>query len=266
MAKPLDRKHKIEHVPLGRIKVSQLAQRELRPNRVNALLSGFDIDRIGIPVLSYRAGTYWNVDGQHRIAALKQWLGPNWEEQKIECQVFQGLDEAQEAAMFLQLNNMLPVNVFDKFMTAITAGLDTECAIRDVVEKQGLHISHGGAGSVSCVAALSDVFDRSDSQTLGRTLRIIRDAYGDSGFRSSVIRGIGQLCHRYNGELDEQVAKQKLGDARGGVNGLLNRATEIALRTGNSKSFCIAAAAVDIINSGRGGGKLPSWWKTEEAA
>ena len=28
---------------------------------------------------------------------------------------------------------------------------------------------------------------------------------------------------------------------------------------------CVAAAAVDVINRGKGGKKLPSWWKTEAA-
>jgi len=34
-------------------------------------------------------------------------------------------------------------------------------------------------------------------------------------------------------------------------------------QTGNPKGHCVAAAAVDIYNGGRGGRKLPSWWRTD---
>jgi hypothetical protein len=46
----------------------------------------------------------------------------------------------------------------------------------------------------------------------------------------------------------------------GGVNGLLGRAEQIRRQTGNPKNHCVAAAAVEAINRGRGGKKLPSWW------
>ena len=35
---------------------------------------------------------------------------------------------------------------------------------------------------------------------------------------------------------------------------------QVRRQTGNQRGQCVAAAAVDIINAGRGGVKLPSWW------
>lgn len=260
----IERKSKIEFVALGKMQVSELAQREVRDYRVDALVSSFDPDRLGHPVLNFRSGRYFIMDGQHRIAAVKRWIGAGWEDSTIECQVFRGLSESDEAEMFLRLNDTLNVSAFDKFKKAVAAGRPTENAIDAAVLAQGLHISKRKTpGSVSAVSALVKVFKRSDAATLGRALRIIRDAYGDSGFDSFVIDGIGHLCHRYNGAIDEQSVKEKLGNARGGVKGLLNKANTIHLNTGNAKPQCIAAAAVEIINQGRGGGKLPSWWKVE---
>lgn len=261
----IERKSKIEYVALGEMYVSELGQRELREYRVDSLVSDFDPDRLGHPVLNYRGDRYYIMDGQHRIAALRKWNGPGWEKVTIECQVFQNLTDAEEAEMFLRLNDVLSVSVFDKFAKAVTAGRLTENAIKKAVEAQGLTVSkHKTPGSIGAVGSLLKVYKRSNAQTLGRALRIIRDAYGDAGLEGSVVDGIGHLCQRYNGLLDEQAAKKKLGDARGGVKGLLNRSTEIHLRTGNSRPLCIAAAAVDIINSGSGGKKLPSWWKGAE--
>ncbi len=48
-----------------------------------------------------------------------------------------------------------------------------------------------------------------------------------------------------------------------GVSGLTNKAETLRKQTGNPRGHCIAAAAVEIINSGRGGKKLASWWRNE---
>lgn len=259
----MQRKSKTEFISLEKFHVSEFAQREAREYRVDELVSEFDIDRIGIPVVNFRDGRYYVMDGQHRIVALKRWLGADWKNCQIEVQVFSGLSEEEEAEMFLRLNNTLRVGLFDKFSKALTAGREEEVEVKRTVEAQGLTISkHKTPGSISAVGSLLKIYKRSNANTLGRSLRIIRDAYGDAGFEAAIIDGIGHLCQRYNGSLDEQTAKERLSTARGGVKGLLNRATEIHLRTGNAKPLCVGAAAVDIINSGKGGSKLPSWWKT----
>jgi hypothetical protein len=54
----------------------------------------------------------------------------------------------------------------------------------------------------------------------------------------------------------------KLAGVHGGVNGLLGNAEKVRRETGNQKAHCVAAAAVDIINRGKGSKRLPSWWKS----
>lgn len=253
-------------VPLGKMHIlSRHAQRsKLNESRVNYLLSNFDLDRIGLPVLNERENvTYYILDGQHRIETLKRWLGDGWEKQKIECEVFVGLKEAEESAMFLALNDTLRVGAMDKFRASVNAGFLDQVHIQKIIEGAGLCISTDKIpGAVSAVGTLERVYRRSDGNTLARSLRVIRDAFGDAGFRSQVIDGIGHLCHRYNGVLEERTAVEKLGNVHGGVNGLLGKAEVLHKQTGNAKAQCVAAAAVDIIN-GRGRRKLPSWWKSE---
>lgn len=78
-----------------------------------------------------------------------------------------------------------------------------------------------------------------------------------------VIEGIGVLCQRYNGELDDERAVKQWGNAHGGVNGLLNKAAATKAAMGKPLSECIASAATDIYNAGGGGrGRLPKWWKS----
>lgn len=246
---------------------SPRAQRELKKHRVDELVANFDLDVFGQPEVSWRDGKYFIIDGQHRIAALKVWLDKGWEIQKIECRVYQGLTEAEEADMFDRLNDVLIVSSFDKFKSRVTAGRETECAISAIIKTEGLVISRDKIpGAVHAVGTLVRVYNRSSGEVLARSLRIIRDAYGDAGFEAGVIDGIGHLCQRYNGALDEQLAVQKLSETRGGVNGLLGKATILHKQTGNSRSQCVAAAAVDIINANRTPGtkRLPSWWKAQK--
>lgn len=252
---------RLRSIPLGRIRVNQYAQRDLKPSRVEHLVAEFDLDRIGIPDVSERDGAYYVVDGQHRIEATKVWLGDGWEDQKIQCRVWTGLTEAEEADLFDRLNDTLTVSAFDKFRIRVNAGRPVQCDIDRQVRLEGLVISRDKVGgAIGAVGTLEKVYRRSDAQTLGRTLRIIRDAYGDSGLEAPVIDGIGHLCQRYNGQLDDAAAVKKLGGANGGVGGLIGKANIIREKMGTSKSIAVAAAAVEFINSGKGGKKLPSWW------
>jgi hypothetical protein len=267
------RAYRTQEVPIGKMTISRRVQRDLKQHRVNELVANFDLDDFGQPVVSWRDGVYYIIDGQHRIAALKEWLGKGWEIQKIECRVYQGLNEAEEADMFDRLNNVLIVSSYDKFKVRVTAGREAESLIDKIIKQEHLVISRDKIpGAVRAVGTLVRVFNRSDGEVLARSLRIIRDAFGDPGFEAQVIDGVGHLCQRYNGALDEKMAVEKLSETRGGVHGLLGKARVLHKQTGNSHAQCVAAAAVEIINArgggGTGGRRLPSWWKAskEEAA
>lgn len=257
----IEREARLRWVPIDKMRVSPLAQRTLNQARVDRLLAEFDLEQFGTPTVSERDGHYFVIDGQHRIEALKAFLGEE-EGQKVQCWTYTGLSEEEEADKFDRLNDVLAVHAFDKFKVRVTAGREVETDIDRIVRAQGLCISRDAIpGAVRGVGTLRRVYSRSDAATLARALRIIRDSFGDSGFEAPVIDGIGLLCQRYNGDLEEDVAVKKLASLNGGVNGLLGKAENLRRQTGNYKSHCVAAAAVEVINTGRGGKKLPSWWK-----
>ncbi len=255
----------LENVRLGSMAIPTHAQREFRPHRADKLLSEFDLDMLGLPVMSERRGVFYVLDGQHRIDALKRWLGVGWEDQRVQCRVYHGLTEAEEADKFSRLNDAMAVSVFDKFRIGVNANYEVETKIKKVVESEGLKISRDAVpGAIGAVGTLRRVYMRSSDKVLGKTLRIIRDGFGDAGFEASVIDGIGHLVQRYDGLIDEATASTQLSNVHGGVKGLLNRATTLHKQTGGLRAHCVAAAAVDVINAKRGGKKLPSWWKTQE--
>jgi hypothetical protein len=254
---------RLRWVPLTQMRVNPLAQRDLNHARVSELAACFDVEQMGTPTVSYRGGWYYLVDGQHRIEALKCWLG-SWEDQQVQCWTCEGLSEAAEAELFLALNDTLTVGAFAKFKVAVAAGRDAEADVDRIVRALGLRIARGGGG-ICAVATLRRVHARGGPAVLSRALRIIRDAYGAAGLEGPVIEGIGLVCQRYDGQLSEQRAIQRLSSAHGGVSGLVSRAGQLRQSTGSATAQCVAAAAVDLINRGSGGKnkKLPSWWRAQ---
>lgn len=257
----VERTARLRWVSLADIKVNPAAQRELKQYRVEHILAKLDLDQIGNPVVNERNGSYYCIDGQHRIEALRQF---GFSDETIQCWVHVGLTQEEEAERFLSLNDILVVEAHAKFNAAVTAGRPNECEINQVVRANGCVVSRQSSlpGSIGGVGTLLRIYGRSDSAVLGRTIRIARNAYGDSGLEASILDGIGLLCQRYNGDLDDIAAADRLGRLAGGANGLLGAAEVLRRKTGAYRNHCVAAAAVDIINRGKGGKKLPSWWKS----
>jgi hypothetical protein len=259
----IERDARLRWVPLAQMRVNPLAQRNLNQARVNQLAACFDPEHMGAPVVSHRGEWFYLIDGQHRIEALKRWLG-SWDGQEAQCWCYEGLSEAAEAEQFLRLNDTLTVNAFAKFKVAVQAGRDAEGDVDRIVRALGLRIAAGrSSGAISAVATLRRVYDRGGPAVLSRALRIIRDAYGDAGLDGPVIDGIALLCQRYDGDLTEQHAVARLAATHGGVNGLLSRAGQLRQGTGAAQADCVAAAAVELINRGNGRSKLAPWWRAE---
>jgi hypothetical protein len=262
----VERSARLAWVPVGLMRVPTMAQRELKAARADHIAANMDLEQLGTPTLSKRSGHFYIIDGQHRVEAFKQWNGDGWEHQQLHCFVYEGLSEEDEAEIFLKLNDVLAVQAFDKFRIGFNAGRSEELEISAIVQAAGLTISQSKAeGAIGAVGTLRRVYRREGASVLGRALGIIRDAYGTPGLEAPVIDGMGLLCGRYNGDLDTSRAVTRLKSANGGLAGLMNRAYFAKNQTNAPLNQCVAAAAVDIINRGKGGKKLPSWWKGEAA-
>lgn len=262
MAETLTMASKVLPVAIDKMRVSSNAQRDLNAGRVAYLAENFNPEEMGYPVVNARDGFYFIIDGQHRIESLKLWLGgDSWKAQKVDCRVYSGLTEKQEADMFDRLNDALTPTAFAKFRIRVTAGRTTECHVARCVAAAGLKISQSQEeGCVSCVNTLIRVFKRSKKEGLLRTLDLTYKSFGTPGLTARVIDGVSLVCDRYNGQLDDVAAVERLSTLNGGIGRVLSSSEQIKARYGRTIAQCVAAAIVDILNAKRGGKKLPNWW------
>jgi hypothetical protein len=260
----LDRSAVVKWVPVNLMRVNPLAQRELKQHRVDRLAMHFDIDKIGIPTVNKRDGFYWLVDGQTRVAAGKEAV-EGWESYQLQCEVYDGLTEQEEAELFLSLNDITPVSVMDKYKVGVVAGREQDVAIEKILRKLDLRVGLDKTeGVIKAPGTLRRVFERSGGPVLERTLRLVVETWGDAGLQSSVIDGVGWFVDRYGDAVDDDWFLQRLGNIRGGVSALLSSAEVLRKQTSSAKGHAVAAAIVQYYNGGsnRGGvKKLTSWWK-----
>jgi hypothetical protein len=243
------------------MKVSPKAQREFKEIHAAEIAADIDLEAIGYPVVNKRDGNFYIVDGQHRIAALKM-IG--WGDQQIMCEVYEGLSEKDEAELFLRRDKRRAVQAFDRFRIGVVAEREVETDIDRIIRSQGLRISDDYSTlSIACVGALYKTYRNGGPVVLGRSVRLLRDGFPDDGaaFRRELVEGAGLVCQRYNGDLDDEALKAKLANLRGGAMSVLNKAARIKAATGETLSQCTAAALVEVANQGKGGKKLPTWWK-----
>lgn len=254
------------------MRIPNACQRELRPGRVEYLVSNFNDQMFGYPVVNWRDGVYWVVDGQHRIRTAQKVfnIADDDPKQTIDCHVYEGLSDQEMAEMFDRLNDRLGVHPFDTFRVRCTAERKRETSILRCVESQHLKVSRQRVpGSIAAVGALGGVYDQVGETMLGQVLRVIRDAYDadPTSFDGTIIRGLGLVFNRYNGRTDERMLAEALSKVRYGARGLIRRAEAQREKTGNTKVQCLAAAVVELYNGTikKREGKLDSWWKAENS-
>lgn len=260
----VSREARLRWVPIPKMKIPPTAQRDqINWARVNKIAANLNVERIGTPTVNERDGLFWVLDGMHRVEALKQ---HGWGDQQIQCWTYLDLTDAEMADVFLDLNDTLQVTAMDKFTKAVYAGREVECDIDRIVRAQGCHIGPSRSeGTIQAVGTVQKVYARGGGAVLGRTIRINSRAFGDAGLEAKLLAGLGLVCQRFNGELNEDRMVDQLATVRGGANGVLNLAGVTRKQTGASWDHCVADAAVQTYNRGlRGKGRLPDWWKDDQ--
>lgn len=253
---------KLEWVPVARMRISDRAQRRhtsaASRAKIERIAREFDPDLFGHPLTSYRDGHFYIVDGAHRYLALVE-IG--YADQLVQCWVYRNMDEAEEAAKFLQHNDIRPVGPMDKFKVGLVAGWPDEVEIDRIVRANGMSIGSSPA-QIGCITAVRAVYDNGGTPVLDQTIRIIRDAYGDNGFEAGIVGGVGLFCRHYESVFTESRIVDRLSRKRGGVNGLRQDALSLKERYALSNAESVCGALVEVYNHNLRTGRLNGWLST----
>lgn len=244
-------------LPLAKLRVEPMAQRTLKQAKVDEMAADFNLGALGVITVSHRDAHYYIVDGMHRVNALRD-IG--FADLDVECDVIEGLTIEQEADLFLELNNRLTVDTIAKFRVAVTANRRMQAEIASVLAEEGMAVTRDKTnGAVMAVGTLERIYKRADIGTVRRAVRLVYQGYGDVGLKASVIDGMGYVCQRYNGELDDQQAIEILRDTAGGVGAMMSRGNNLRVQMAAKVGHSYAAAMVEALNAG--GMKLRPYFK-----
>jgi hypothetical protein len=203
----------IKPVAAELLTVDPRVQRPLDPARVRRLASRWDPRAAGVITVSQRSsergGEAVVLDGQTRLAAFLQVQqeDPQSAAEPLTGQVYTGLSEAQEAAMFLEHNDRKAVTPRDKFRLAVTAEEPWAVRAAAILASRGWYPhgteTPGGSfhrfGAVQAVERTYRLDGTGD--VLAKAVDIINAAWPDDAeaVRAETLDGIGILLSRWEG-------------------------------------------------------------------
>lgn len=252
----------LEWIDVSALLVDPEYQRELSPQWVRKIANEFDPDVLGVLVVSRRAdGNIYVVDGQHRVAAI---LEMGWHDQKVPCNVYDGLSLEDEAKIFWKPQTSRKyLAPGPRFRARLIAGEPEALKIREIVEANGFSITvnAGGAGpekSISAVSALEHVHSRGAGM-LDEVMGLIRDAYGDADERVGlpIIGGLETFCQKYRGRYDRERLIKILRENT--MTSIAAQGADLARVTGADKRNAYGMTILKLYNNRLQHNRLPSW-------
>lgn len=246
-------------------------QRTVDPNWVAIQLKeGFDPTGLGaITVSARKDGTYAVIDGQHRVELCKR---ADYQ-QPLDCMIWKGLTQAQEAAMFLKLNKRRGVQPIARFLVRVKAGEETSVILTGLLAKYGWRVqATKSKGAFSAVSSFEHVYEgwgKVPAKNLGACESVISTITGAWGLeahgtRNEIITGLGRLFIRHGNKVDISKLVSELASTEGGPQVLVGSAKSLSRVSSGTVGDAMAAILVNLHNKGRRTEKhkLPSWLVT----
>jgi len=183
--------------------IDPAVQRQLNEPRVAKLAKEFNPQMLGLFTASKRLdGRSYILDGQHRMAAARRVDYQGY----IATRLYENLTVAEEARLFLDLNDTRKVNALDKFHVRATMGDPGAIALKNALEAVGLRVSgqHTG-GMFAAIVSLERVYagfmthaSEPRIDLVEAVLQILTRAYTANeraAFQANTVQGVGLILH-----------------------------------------------------------------------
>lgn len=179
-------------------------QRDLDNGRVQKMVKKWDPRRCSPILVSSRGGRLWCIDGQHRVAAMRELGIETWP-----AVILDDLTQKQEADLFvLTQKDRRDLNAWDLFKAEVTAAHAEVLDILRIVGKTGFKLSRvAGPNHIAAVGAIRRIYDLGGPELLSVTLQTTRDHWRTSlsdknatARQGMVIHGLAIFLHSFRAE------------------------------------------------------------------
>lgn len=206
-------------------------------------------------------GTYWVLDGQHRLLAARE----RADIQQLPCLVFEIDSTNREAKGFLDANTRRgPVRAFDRFNALVMAGDEVAIAVKAMVDDSPYTISDTNTqNTVHCVSALMAAA-KVDKQVARNIWYVCVDIHDGAPVHNKVFRGLCYIEPRLNKlagkggyvrslNVHKAIARLKAV----GVPAIIAEINKAAGYHGKGGEKVYAAGVTNAMNKGRGAKLVP---------
>lgn len=262
----------IETVDVTKLEIDTRMQRGVVENQVTKILKRFNPAALNTIVVSARedadphgtrAYRYFILDGQQRWTAVTRRGGPA----ALQAVVHYGLSLAEEARLFIDLNERDAVSPWDRFKAACVAEDPQALEIQELLEE--LRIPLGPPKGFSAIAKAERIYSTGTTgpADLRWALTLLRDTFDHEGkggcYDGRVIGAFAFLYREFKAQIDTERMRKMLHLDGVDTHELVGRGIVNNRIYGGKPEVCIAEAIIAIYNKKtRKGGKtteaLPS--------
>jgi hypothetical protein len=240
-----------EFVHVGKLKIDSDYQRGLDPVRVTRMANAFDPDLFLPLLVSRRHGSYYVIDGQHRLRVAET-LGFR----HVPCLITRHT-QAEEASLFnLAQTSRKSITPIERHRALFVAGNEEAKTINDIIARCGLTLTSADTHDrIECIKAVyrinrMGVAAKYDN-LLETVLNVVVAAWPQDniGRSARMVSGLGRFLVAYAGiiSIDDLITRLRQVDARQ----LINRMKSSYVAGGNDAGRVGATEILAVYNKGR---------------
>lgn len=223
-------------------------QRDVIAQKVTAITGAWSYMACGALTVAERNGTFYVIDGGHRLAAAKR----RSDITHLPCVVFQTAGVKEEARGFLDVNTgRKPVNAVVKHKALLAAGDETALFVQKLCERHGLvpQYTATAAGTIRCVSWLV-TRAREDREALARVLAIAAELSAREAVpvAEKLLDGLWYVHKKCGAGLDDKRLMTRIREKK--ASELVEGANKAAAYYAHGGGAVFAEGMLNVLNKG----------------
>ncbi len=185
-------------------------QRPVEQKNVDKLIRNWNSRELYPVIVSFRDGKFNVVDGQNRIAAMRQMVGGG--DVIVPCIIYTGLTYEQEAELYAKLDKgKRPLTPRQHTKALVESGLDAKimeikCLVEDVGFVWALEEPTGEPFEIAPIRALINAYQLLGGEAFARMLPLVAGTWQGTpnSLRASMLSGMALFVKTYGAELSDR--------------------------------------------------------------